>query len=408
MTHSLKRIAGLVACAVLGVAFAAQASPQAVNAPRKARQTNPARVDERINKLEHEVEDLKALVLKLQAQVAPPGNPGPTSSGTPVVATVTPAPPAAAPPPGTPATGAAVPGAVASGPVAPGTAAGVNSPPPASAAANAPSAAAPVIADLLRGVTVNGMLDAYYEYNTNDPIGRVNYLRAYDVSSNSFSLSQADLMVESAPDLASGKREGMRIDLQFGQATSDPAGQPSQRAAAGCLSQHFPGLWHLHLSGGQRTHRRLRQVGKLVGNRGQLHQGPAELFALILVRLSALLSHGGAREVRHQRRGRGQSVDHQRNGSNRGFQQLQGPDPRTGDHADIEPLVDDSTSTTDRSTPMSSTFNRRPGPDHAPEPAGHLHPADNEPPDGQTRHLRQLCDLASDESPDTRGRGRLC
>ena len=227
MTHSLKRIAGLVACAVLGVAFAAQASPQAVNAPRKARQTNPARVDERINKLEHEVEDLKALVLKLQAQVAPPRNPGPTSSGTPVVATVTPALPAAAPPPATPATGAAVPGAVASGPVAPGTAAGVNSPPPASAAANAPSAAVPVIADLLRGVTVNGMLDAYYEYNTNDPIGRVNYLRAYDVSSNSFSLSQADLMVESAPDLASGKREGMRIDLQFGQATSTLQGNPS-------------------------------------------------------------------------------------------------------------------------------------------------------------------------------------
>jgi hypothetical protein len=63
------------------------------------------------------------------------------------------------------------------------------------------------------------MLDGYYEYNADNPIGRVNYLRAYDVSSNSFSLNQADLMLESAADLAAGKRYGMRLDLQFGQAT---------------------------------------------------------------------------------------------------------------------------------------------------------------------------------------------
>jgi hypothetical protein len=90
---------------------------------------------------------------------------------------------------------------------------------PAAAAANT-AASHGGAADLLHGVTINALLDGYYEYNTNDPIGRANYLRAYDVSSNSFSLNQADLIVESAPDPASGKREGFRVDLQYGQATS--------------------------------------------------------------------------------------------------------------------------------------------------------------------------------------------
>jgi putative OmpL-like beta-barrel porin-2 len=73
--------------------------------------------------------------------------------------------------------------------------------------------------DILKGTTVNMLLDGYYAYNFNYPIGRANLLRAYDVSSNSFSLNQADLVLEHAPDPANGKRFGARIDLQFGQAT---------------------------------------------------------------------------------------------------------------------------------------------------------------------------------------------
>jgi hypothetical protein len=100
--------------------------------------------------------------------------------------------------------------------------------PPASGVAETPAAAAPkVTADLLRGMTINAMLDTYYEYNFNSPVGRVNYLRAYDVSSNSFSLNQADLVVESAADPAAGKRLGMRLDLQYGQATSTLQGNPA-------------------------------------------------------------------------------------------------------------------------------------------------------------------------------------
>jgi hypothetical protein len=75
------------------------------------------------------------------------------------------------------------------------------------------------VPDLLGGTTVNFLVDGYYAYNFNDPIGRVNLLRAYDVSSNAFSLNQADIVFENAPDPANGRRFGGRIDLQFGQAT---------------------------------------------------------------------------------------------------------------------------------------------------------------------------------------------
>jgi Putative beta-barrel porin-2, OmpL-like. bbp2 len=72
---------------------------------------------------------------------------------------------------------------------------------------------------ILAGTTINGYLDTYYAYNFNSPIGRVNLLRAYDVSSNAISLNQADLVIENAPDLDKGKRWGVRLDFQYGQAT---------------------------------------------------------------------------------------------------------------------------------------------------------------------------------------------
>jgi len=79
----------------------------------------------------------------------------------------------------------------------------------------------------LRGTTINLALDTYYEYNFNDPIGRVNLLRAYDVLSNEFSLNQADIVFEHAPDVAAGRRWGGRLDLQFGQATDTLQGNPA-------------------------------------------------------------------------------------------------------------------------------------------------------------------------------------
>jgi hypothetical protein len=81
--------------------------------------------------------------------------------------------------------------------------------------------------NILRGTTVNFLLDGYYGYNFNNPIGRVNLLRAYDVSSNAFSLNQADLVLENAPDPEHGKRFGLRLDLQYGQATATLQGSAS-------------------------------------------------------------------------------------------------------------------------------------------------------------------------------------
>lgn len=83
------------------------------------------------------------------------------------------------------------------------------------------------VEDVLHGTTVNFLFDGYYAYNFNDPIGRVNLLRAYDISSNAFSLNQADIVLENAPDPTNGKRFGARLDLQFGQATETLQGNPA-------------------------------------------------------------------------------------------------------------------------------------------------------------------------------------
>ena len=78
-----------------------------------------------------------------------------------------------------------------------------------------------------RDTTINLGLDTYYAYNFNNPVGRVNVLRAYDVLSNEISLNQASVIFEHAPDVSNGRRWGARLDLQFGQATDTLQGNPS-------------------------------------------------------------------------------------------------------------------------------------------------------------------------------------
>jgi Putative beta-barrel porin-2, OmpL-like. bbp2 len=72
---------------------------------------------------------------------------------------------------------------------------------------------------LLAGTKFGVDLDGYYEYNGDDPVGRVNLLRAYDVTSNSFSLNQIGFVIDHAPDPSQGHRAGLRVDLMYGQAT---------------------------------------------------------------------------------------------------------------------------------------------------------------------------------------------
>ncbi len=97
------------------------------------------------------------------------------------------------------------------------------------APASATSATSPS-EGLFAGTTVNVNLDGYYGYNFNAPVGRVNLLRAYDVSSNSFSLNQANVVIERAPDVQAGRRFGARLDLQYGQATESAQGNANNES----------------------------------------------------------------------------------------------------------------------------------------------------------------------------------
>ncbi|MBV9156075.1 MAG: outer membrane beta-barrel protein [Acidobacteriaceae bacterium] len=72
--------------------------------------------------------------------------------------------------------------------------------------------------------TLNFLLDGYYGYNFDHPVGRVNLLRFNDPTSNNFTLDQAVVMLERAPDASAGRRLGIRLDLMFGQDTDSLQG----------------------------------------------------------------------------------------------------------------------------------------------------------------------------------------
>lgn len=159
--------------------------------------------------LQREVTDLRALVLKLQARIEELE----TKVNGPAVAAVAPAPAALPSPSPDPDPAPEVPG-----PPATET--------PVPQAANAVVPQNPPGTGFPWGTSFNALFDGYYSYNFNAPIGRVNRLRAYDVSSNSFSINQAAVVVENAADPEHKKYWGMRLDLQYGQATETLQGNP--------------------------------------------------------------------------------------------------------------------------------------------------------------------------------------
>ena len=91
------------------------------------------------------------------------------------------------------------------------------------------------VLDQFLGTTLSATVDGYYIYNFNLPYDRNNQLRAYDLPSNSFSINQATLIFEHAPDPANGNRFGGRIDLQFGEAT--------QTLGGSSLNELHPETW---------------------------------------------------------------------------------------------------------------------------------------------------------------------
>jgi hypothetical protein len=95
---------------------------------------------------------------------------------------------------------------------------------PASSTAGEQPGATPASDNPWRSVKFGATLEGYYQYNWNRPPDRSMVLRAYDTRSNTFSLQQAALLVDAAPDVEAGRRYGLRVDLQFGQATETVQG----------------------------------------------------------------------------------------------------------------------------------------------------------------------------------------
>src|SRR5262245_19030635 len=84
--------------------------------------------------------------------------------------------------------------------------------------------AAPWRPEPWRNLKLGATFEGYYQYNWNQPPDRSIALRAYDTRGNTFSIQQAALVVDAAPDAAADRRYGLRVDLQFGQATETVQG----------------------------------------------------------------------------------------------------------------------------------------------------------------------------------------
>jgi hypothetical protein len=100
--------------------------------------------------------------------------------------------------------------------------ASVQAPAVAQAPATAPAAAAPApgpldgIASVLKGATINGLIDIYYGYNFNSPSNHISGLRLFDQRANEFALNLIELGLVKTPD--SSSRLGYNFTLGFGDA----------------------------------------------------------------------------------------------------------------------------------------------------------------------------------------------
>jgi hypothetical protein len=107
---------------------------------------------------------------------------------------------------------------------------------PAHAQTQAPAAAPPAAgsdaqqkssSEPWRNIEFGATLEGYYQYNWNSPPDRSLVLRAYDTRGNTFGIQQTAAVFDAAPDVEAGRRYGLRIDLQFGQATDTVQGSPA-------------------------------------------------------------------------------------------------------------------------------------------------------------------------------------
>jgi hypothetical protein len=89
--------------------------------------------------------------------------------------------------------------------------------------AGQPVAAPPPAPVVLFGATLEG----YFAHNANRPDSLVNTFRAYDSRTDSFALQQAAIVIDAPPSVTDGRRYGLRLDLQFGQAVGALQGNPA-------------------------------------------------------------------------------------------------------------------------------------------------------------------------------------
>ena len=144
--------------------------------------------------------------------------------------------------------------------------------------------------------TINLGLDTYYEYNFNNPVGRVNLLRAYDVLSNEFSLNQASIVLEHAPDVTAGRRWGGRLDLQFGQATDTLQGNPTNEPRPEIYRNIFQAYGTYIVPLGQGRTVDFGKWGSSLGIEGNYTKDQMNYSRALLVQFPAFLSHGRARK----------------------------------------------------------------------------------------------------------------
>jgi hypothetical protein len=98
---------------------------------------------------------------------------------------------------------------------------------PATPASQTAATQASPASDPWRNLKFGATFEGYYQYNWNRPPDRTLVLRAYDTRGNTFSIQQVALIVETVPDAVAGRRYGLRLDLQFGQATETVQGSPA-------------------------------------------------------------------------------------------------------------------------------------------------------------------------------------
>ena len=86
-----------------------------------------------------------------------------------------------------------------------------------------------------QSVTYTGLIDTYYDYNFAGPSSNTNALRNFDVNTNSFTLSQVELVIQKATSVSSPI--GFRMDLDYG--TTNDIVQPATTSTLSTVQQAY-------------------------------------------------------------------------------------------------------------------------------------------------------------------------